>query len=283
MKIECLTTFNHEGLWTYGQKLIDSWATNVDPKIKLTVYTEDCEPAIPQGCKNVEVLNADLILTDKARFIEKWKNDPKATGTPPDNIKARRPRDWHKGFKWDAIRFCHKVYAVFDAYESSDADWVVWVDGDTFVHSPLSQVQMEALFPASSWITYVGRGQGSQTWPECGWYGLNKNDKQCHKFIEDFKQMYEDAENGIFKLEEWHDSYVFGHVLNKHKNYNPRAYDYSASIYVQTAKTGGGGHPLINTELGKYIDHMKGDRKFSGKSKQKDLMKQRNEAYWNEV
>ena len=80
-----------------------------------------------------------------------------------------------------------------------------------------------------------------------------------------------------------HDSYVFGNILNSMKDYYPEVLDYSKDIYVNTAKTGGGGHPLINSVLGKWIDHMKGDRKNVGHSLQKDLMKSRDEKYWNEI
>jgi hypothetical protein len=52
-------------------------------------------------------------------------------------------------------------------------------------------------------------------------------------------------------------------------------------MYLKEAKTGGGGHPLINTVLGTWIDHMKGDRKNTGKSLAKDLMVHRKESYWN--
>jgi hypothetical protein len=51
-------------------------------------------------------------------------------------------------------------------------------------------------------------------------------------------------------------------------------------MYLREAKSGGGGHPLINTVLGKWIDHMKGDRKNQGKSLTKDLMVNRKEEYW---
>jgi hypothetical protein len=104
----------------------------------------------------------------------------------------------------------------------------------------------------------------------------------CTAFLEEFERMYEDAENGIFTLEEWHDSFVFGHILNKMKVLRPDVLDYSEQMYLKEAKTGGGGHPLINTELGKYIDHMKGARKKTGKSLAKDLVTNRKEAYWNE-
>jgi hypothetical protein len=100
----------------------------------------------------------------------------------------------------------------------------------------------------------------------------------AHSFLETFERMYEDADNGIFTLEEWHDSYVFGEVLKKYKDF--KSHDYSEQMYLREAKTGGGGHPLINTELGKYMDHMKGGRKTKGKSDKKDIMVNRTESYW---
>ena len=109
---------------------------------------------------------------------------------------------------------------------------------------------------------------------------MNKNNPMCVQFLKEFERFYEDAENGIFELEEWHDSYVFGHILNQMKSIDNNVLDYSAEMYLKEAKTGGGGHPLINTVLGKYIDHMKGDRKNTGKSLQKDLMVNRTESYW---
>ena len=262
--ITVVTTFNKQGMDLYGQRFIESFEENVDESIKLYVYAEDCFPSIV-GRHRVFELQTRQTLPKLMEFKKRWKDVPKANGIPPDDIKARRPRDHHKEFKWNAVRFANKVYAVLDAFERS-TDWCVWMDADTFVHSNWSQKQFESLLPNDKWLTYVGRGKGSQTWPECGFYGMNKNHAMCVQFLKEFERFYEDAENGIFKLEEWHDSYVFGHILNIMKATDNNVLDYSAEMYLKEAKTGGGGHPLINTELGKYIDHMKGDRKNTGKS-----------------
>ena len=279
--ITVCTTFHKEGLDLYGQRFIDSFAKRVDKQIKLLVYAEDCVVVNPDPTQ-ITVFDAKLELKKLNAFKQRWKDDPRANGIPPDEIKARRPRDWHKKFKWDAIRFANKVYAVFDACERSK-DWCVWMDADTFVHSDWTYDQFKNLLPNPKWMTYVGRGKGSQTWPECGFYGLNLNDTICQDFLKEFERVYEDAENGIFKLEEWHDSFVFGNILNAMKDYYPEVLDYSAEMYIRTAKTGGGGHPLINSVLGTWIDHMKGDRKNTKKSLPKDLMVNRTEAYWNEI
>jgi hypothetical protein len=277
-EITVVTTFHKPGLDLYGQRFLDSFAENVDKRIKLLVYAEDCSPVV-NDTDQIIVLDAKQVLPKLTAFKERWGDVPKANGIPPDNIKARRPRDWNKKFKWDAVRFANKTYAVYDACERSN-DWCVWMDADTYVHSDWTYEQFIKLLPDTSWITYVGRGKGSQTWPECGFYGMNLNDSVCKRFLEEFERVYEDAEHGIFEMEEWHDSYVFGQIVNQMKQIHPNVLDYSAEMYLKEAKTGGGGHPLINTVLGKWIDHMKGDRKNVGKSKSTDIMVKRKESYW---
>ena len=275
--ITVVTTFHPAGLTTYGQRFLDSFAAKVDKRIKLLVYAEDCKPINPDPSR-IEILDARIALPKLNAFKERWKDVPKANGIPPDDIKARRPRDWNKEFKWNAVRFANKTYAVYDACERSKG-WCVWMDADSFIHSPWSYEQFKDLLPSNAYITYVGRGKGSQTWPECGFYGMNLNHPVCHSFLEDFERMYEDAENGIFTLEEWHDSYVFGELLKKYSEFP--SHDYSAEMYLKEAKTGGGGHPLINGPLGKWMDHMKGVRKEEGRSRSKDIMVNRTEDYWS--
>ena len=279
--ITVVTTFHPAGYVQYGKRFLESFATQVDKRIKLIVYAENVKPDNPDP-NRIEILDQVSALPKLVAFKERWKNDPKANGIPPDHIKRRR-KDWDKAFKWDAVRFANKVYAIFDAVERTKKDWLVWMDADTFVHSRWTYEEFLECLPSTSWITYVGRGKGSQTWPECGFYGMNLNDTTCKEFLGMFEQYYEDAENGIFTLEEWHDSYVFGELLKEFKRRNPVVLDYSAEMYLREAKTGGGGHPLINTKLGKWIDHMKGDRKNTGKSLAKDLMVNRTEDYWRSV
>jgi len=276
--ITVITTFHKPGLEKYGQRFLNSFAEKVDKKIKLHVYAEDCTPVNPDP-QQIIILNSKDALPKLNAFKERWRDDPKANGIPPEHIKRKRPRDWNKKFKWDAVRFANKTYAVFDACDNSK-DWVVWMDADSYIHSPWSYEDFIALLPKDKWLTYVGRGKGSQTWPECGFYGMNLNNHQCHAFLKEFERMYEDADNGIFTLEEWHDSYVFGKILNAMKVHNPAVLDYSADMYLREARTGGGGHPLINGPLGKFMDHMKGGRKEQGKSKRSDIMVKRTEDYW---
>ena len=277
--ITVVTTFHPAGLSKYGQRFLDSFAARVDKRIKVLVYAENCKPNNPDPSR-IKILDAKEVLPKLNAFKAKWGHVPKANGDVSNEPQRHTRKDWDKAFKWDAVRFANKTYAVYDAVQRSK-DWCVWMDADTYVHSTWTYEDFAELLPENAYITYVGRGKGSQTWPECGFYGLNLNHPVCHEFLKEFERMYEDAENGMFLLTEWHDSYIFGEVLKMYNQFP--SHDYSADMYLREAKSGGGGHPLINGPLGKWIDHMKGGRKDAGKSQRKDMMVNRTEDYWNEI
>ena len=270
--ISFVSTFHKPVLDLYGQRFVDSFSKNIDKNIKLYLYAEDCVPVINDD--RIVLLDQKKELPKLVAFKEHWKNDPKANGIPPADIKARRPKDWHKEFKWHAIRFANKVYAVFDAAQRCDTDWLIWLDADTFVHSPATYNDLLRFTPDRAWMSYLGRGK---KWPECGFYGINLKTETGQEFLKRFEQVYEDAENGIFKMEEWHDSFVFEEVRKEIQA------KHSAVPFLNISGDviNGEGHPFINCDLGKYFDHLKGDRKELGKStKPRDLVIKRNESYW---
>lgn len=267
--ISFVSTFHKPVLDLYGQRFIDSFSKNVDPQIKLFLYAEDCTPVVNDD--RIIVLDQKNELPKLVKFKERWRDVPKANGKCP--WPERRPRDHHKEFKWHAVRFANKVYAVFDAAQRCNTDWLIWLDADSYVHSPVVHQQLLEFVPAHAWMSYLGRGK---KWPECGFYGINLRTTEGLEFLQRFEQVYEDAENGIFKMEEWHDSFVFEEVRKE------LAARYTASRIhnISEGIINGEGHPFINSNLGKYFDHMKGDRKNTGKSLKKDLVVKRNESYW---
>ena len=44
-----------------------------------------------------------------------------------------------------------------------------------------------------------------------------------------------------------------------------------------------GQHIFVNSDLGQYIDHMKGKRKIKGRSSKSDLRANRKEHYWQNL
>jgi CO dehydrogenase/acetyl-CoA synthase beta subunit len=161
---------------------------------------------------------------------------------------------------------------VFDAARRCNSDWIVWMDADTYVHAPFNYKAFQGFLPNRAFLSYLGRGK---KWPECGFYGINLKHPTGYKFLNEFEHVYEHAEYGIFQMEEWHDSFVFEEVRKKiaKKHSSDLIHNISSGI-------DGEGHPVINSALGAYLDHMKGNRKFDGKSYSKDLQVTRTEPYW---
>ena len=106
--------------------------------------------------------------------------------------------------------------------------------------------------------------------------------KGIKRFLREFQRMYDDAENGIFLLDEWHDSFVFDAVRKQctgliEFNWAAKLGDLRPS----KLNSPGEGHPLINSDWGAYLDHLKGKRKETGRSNDKDLVRPRTESYWS--
>jgi hypothetical protein len=106
---------------------------------------------------------------------------------------------------------------------------------------------------------------------ECGLYAMNLQSAAIRLFLTRFQDLYDNADSGIFTLDEWHDSFVFDHARQTLKL---RELNWSENLIK------GEGHPLINSAWGAWLDHLKGARKSLGKSKAKDLKINRIEGYW---
>lgn len=266
MKISVVTTFNLSGYELYGQKMIDSFLENWPGSVQLYVFAEGF--SLPTSALNLHVLDLHEACPDLVQFKKTWGKVPYANGDISQHPVHGHRRDQDKRFKWDAVRFSNKVYAVHQCAQITDSDVMIWMDGDMVCHSKITESELEKLIPSSADICFLGRGQN---YTECGLYSVNLKSDKTLEFLDDFKHQYDSAETGIFQLSEWHDSFVFDHVRSRHKL---SEHDWSAEIKAQT------GHPLINSAWGAYLDHLKGERKLSGKSLTSDLRVSRSETYW---
>ena len=268
-KIAIVTTFNKSGLRKYAQKMIDSYAQTWPKEVTLYAYAEDCEPVAPY--ENVTVRDLHESSQPLVEFKQTWGKVPKANGdVSGDPVRSRR-KDAGKGFKWDAIRFAHKVYSIFHCAQNCDADVLIWMDADMICHSPITLERLQNLIPEDADLCYVGR---ERKWPECGLYSINLKSTGGQDFLKSFQEVYDNAENGIFQMDEWHDSFVFEEVRKRMKL---KELNWGAGLIR------GEGHPLINSVWGAYLDHLKGGRKDLGKSRPTDLLRPRKETYWSKT
>jgi hypothetical protein len=276
MKYTVCTTFNASGYEKYGRRMIQTFLQNWPQEVQLVVYAEAC--AVSESAPNLIVYDLETSSPELVAFKHKWQGVPKANGdVSQDPVRSKR-RDAGKGFKWDAVRFAHKVYSIFHCARNIGTDWLIWMDADTVCHSPVTTKDLVRLCPDDQDLCFLGR-RGKYS--ECGLYAMNLTSTNTKTFLQKFQRMYDDADNGIFLLDEWHDSFVFD-VVRKNTpgliefNWAAKLGDLRSSKF----NSSGEGHPLINSEWGAYLDHLKGDRKSIGRSKREDLKVPRTEAYW---
>jgi len=266
MKYTVVTTFHADGYKQYGQRMIQTFLQNWPSDVQLYVYAENC--TVEESASNLHVFNLADASPPLVAFKNKWAGVPKANGDVSDDPVRRGRKDAGKGFKWDAVRFAHKVYSIFAAAKTCNTDWLLWMDADTVCHSPITIERLDQFCPAGIELCFLGR---RRKYTECGLYAMNLQSQKIQRWLWDFQRLYDEAENGIFNLMEWHDSFVFDAVR---KNHQLNELDWARGIIE------GEGHPLINCEWGAYLDHLKGARKDLGRSKHIDLKIKRTEAYW---
>ena len=276
MKIAVVTTFHEEGLEKYAQRMINTFCDNWPAEVVLHLYPEMCNPAI-RDHSHVTLKRLEEV-EELMAFKNTWQGVPKANGdVSADPVRSLR-KDAGKGFKWHAVRFAHKVYAIFDCAKTTDADILIWMDADTICHSPITIQDLHRIIPADSELCYLGR---KGKYSECGLYSMNLRSPNVQAFLKEFQRVYDQAEQGIFQLAEWHDSFVFDAVRVKFPQM--RQLDWAAhlnDIRPRIGSSQGEGHPLINSEWGAWLDHLKGGRKKLGRSKLEDLKVKRTESYW---
>ena len=274
-KFSVVTTFNADGYNRYGQRMIETFLQNWPQEVELIVYTEDC--TVRESAPNL-VLRDLAILSDLASFKQKWQNVPKANGDiSSDPVRSLR-KDAGKGFKWNAIKFAHKTYSIFHCAQTVNTDILIWMDADTVCHSKITLKDLDRLCQSQYELCFLGR---RKKFSECGLYSMQLGTKGIKRFLREFQRMYDDAENGIFLLDEWHDSFVFDAVR---KNI-PGLIEFNwaaklGDLRPSKLNSPGEGHPLINSDWGAYLDHLKGARKDLKRSKREDLKVIRTEAYW---
>jgi hypothetical protein len=267
-KYTVVTSFHQPGLEQYGQRMIDSFESNWPKEVDLYVCAENCQPQSTRA--NTKIIDLLAENANLQTFIARHKNNPMAHALagPPGIYNPK------KAFRWNAVRFCYKVFSIAMVANQVPGGWLIWIDADSHTHSNVPVSGLAELCPEDSMISYLGRGEKYHS--ECGWVAYNLDHPHTRQFIRDFVEMY--ITDDIFKQREWHDSYIWDVVRRRYDHFN-KFYNLNPSA----DNKGLAGHPFINSALGLYMDHVKGDRKNMGHSKSKEVIMHQNHPYWQKV
>lgn len=269
-KFSVVTTFHPEGYNKYARRLIDTFLVNWPKEVTLVAYPQDC--TVAQTADNLIVRDLHSSIPELVAFKKQWGNDPRARGEVAMGPADRKGKQPGIGFRWDAIRFSHKVYAVCHAARNTDADVLFWMDADMVCHTPITLDFIERQIPEDVGLAFLGR---EKKFTECGLYAMNLRDPVTQMWLKEFQRAYDSGR--LMTMAEWNDCWVFDETRKETqiKNHSWRQLNWSEGLIK------GEGHPLINTAWGTYLDHLKGRRKDTGRSHAKDLIVPRSESYWS--
>ena len=285
MKIKVITSYK-PGTWNhYAKRAVNSVLQHWPEDTTVSVYHESQTQDLFEHPR-VEWIDVHEVQPELLKFKNKWRDDPVANGEIqeiPNGMRRPTPMPSKGSFQWNAVRFSNKVFCVTHALENStECDYVIWLDADTYSFRPMLSSFLEKLLPADTLITYLGREDQD---PECGFVGYNLSHPELQNFKKEWEQLYVNDE--IFKLTSgWTDCSSLIHLSNKYQKYkNIKVNDIGYGKKVM------GHHVFINSELGLYMDHFKGNRKKLQKSNKKDFKLQTSEStkelteleYWKKI
>lgn len=253
MNYSVVTTMNAQGWEQTGRRMARSfrerWPNEAQP---LAIYAEDFEPDI----EGVEV-----------RQLPPWLAEFKRTWGKVAGANGRRNNRYD--YRFDAVKFAHKVAALTDFAEPIVDGVVIWLDADTYTHARVDTEWLESLFPEPAYIAWLDRLNAH---PECGFVMYRASHPYHPNFMQAFRNLYTSGE--LYKLSETNDCTALAHVVLA-KVLNGKI---PAPISLSGDRTWH--HPFVNGRLGERLDHLKGERKKEGKSRKRDLRRPRRESYW---
>jgi len=284
-----VTTFNHSGYEQYGRRMIDTFREFWPEDMRLIVVSED--PLEIDTDERVSFFDYGTLIPEGDQFKAKFRSFSQAHGVmnafdmsdprgalensvaqtgdnvalftaPSGHQVAPRLTPVYYDYRYDAIRFSHKVFSIYAVSRMFDGDHLFWIDGDTYTHKKIDQRFFDETDPGDSYLSYLGRDNDHS---ECGFLIFNQRHPIHATFL---PQMIKEYLNGdVFLLSEWHDSFVWDIHRVHYQNTQ------GVTSRNLSGKAAGEEHPFINSVLGGYMDHLKGNaRKEAGKSFASDRM-----------
>ena len=283
-EIALVSTCHHLGYAQYGRRMITTFDRHWPKDVPLFFYAEDFQPDV----LSERIVALDLLAScpDLVAFKDRHRNNRSAHGQEARGtrvvVRWRKDKEGRRvlpkikltrllqgiGYRWNAVRFSHKCFAIFDAAVRCEADVLFWLDADVAIFNDIPRAFLESLVPPDCLLSFLKR----PTCSECGLVGYNLRHPGIGQFLADFEALY--TEDRLFKEKEYHDSWLFDVLRKKYERKGCKTFDIGEGVGART------GHVFVNSSLGQYMDHMKGGRWVNGSSNADDFITPRDELYW---
>ena len=234
MKIGIVSTFSDTGYQEYAHLLVDGLNNHLDKKIKVFLYVDTVNFAVPD---NISLIPLEPSVPNLTKFKQRH------TDKKPTN------------FIEDGVRFSHKSYAIWHAAKNINADKLFWLDADTVLTNNITEQYLDNFLPDNYFTSYLGR-VGRYT--ETGFIGFNLKHTYANEFFDEFIDYY-NSDRIYSELPAYTDCHVYDATRNKFVEENK---------ITALDLTPGLGKSNFNHVHQGYMVHNKGENK-TGSSKKK--------------
>jgi len=245
--IRFVTSFSAEGYEQYAKNMLFSVLKYWKDDLQLIAYYHDMPQDVvnefPVG-KNIEYRNLNDV-PDMLAYREAMKEHD-GTG------KGKVPYNW----RLDAIKWCHKVYAMTDtSLQITESEvkggWLIWLDADTVTKRPLSEEKLKEFLNDKAEISHLGRTAADYS--ETSFLAFNLDYQAPHLLLADLRGCYDTGE--VVSYREWHDGFIFERLLNIYSAHGMKVQNLSPKVKDLDAF---GVSPVAY-----YMDHFKGNKKHN--------------------
>jgi hypothetical protein len=237
-----LTSFNEKYWLEVARNNVILLNDNWPKKYQLSLYHQ--LESIENISSRIKWFDLYQTCPELINFSEKWKNHPKANGS-----HSNKP---NMAFRWNAIKFCHKTFAIWHQSKVQTSGWLIWLDCDAVVKKSVDDHFLRTVCPNDYAISFMGR---PGKYSECGFIGFNLDRHETRQFLSDWEDLY--LTGKFIDLPETHDSWTFDWIR---KQKDPSLF-FNVNSKAITNK-----NPFAQSLIGSHIAHAKG----SGKQKQID-------------
>lgn len=262
-----VTSMNQRIYEAYGQRFLDEFEQFVEENITLINVFEG-QPPENLLKKYSKITTVHFNCPKHQKFVRYFGNFYQARGFKMAHKINSQTNKYdfqiNLDYKYDAIRFSFKVFVINYALSLiKDSDYLVWTDADLRCLRKFNDKDLLEFMPEQNQLmSYLGRifrlRPTDEPYSECGFLGFNTQHEDFLNFISRMIEVYSTGE--IFTMLQWHDSWVWDRVREEFEGKGVLFKNLSGE-FINTH------HPFVNTNLGKYFDHLKGPkRKAQGHS-----------------
>ena len=244
-KFSVVTTFNKTSYELHAKKMVSSFDSLWDPNIFLNIYLEDLQTPKNDFTKRINFFSFNNEVDGWYKFKEQFSFKEL-------NKPDKGPNSF---YKYSAIKFAHKVYAIKKQLEKNASDYLIWLDSDVVTIKNFNMNFLDSLINDKNYLSYLGRDH-INFHSECGFLIFNTKHNLHDEFWLNMSEMYDHGL--LFHEKEWHDSYIFDVVRLKLEKNGLKNFNISNLGLKKTIETL---NVFDNSVLGEFMIHFKGNRK----------------------